>query len=77
MKTTQLAWFADSPDAGDPACICSLCGECIGEDDAPVVRMFDSANNVEARFHRGCAMYLYSRASNPDDGDDRPWLNRR
>lgn len=25
-----IAWFEDSPDAGDPRCICSWCGDVIG-----------------------------------------------
>ena len=49
-----ITWFRDSPDAGDPRCLCSWCGERIGEDEAPVIRMFDSDANTEARFHRGC-----------------------
>lgn len=30
--------FTDSPDAGDPACVCSRCGKQIPEIDAPIIR---------------------------------------
>lgn len=59
-----LAWFNDSPDAGDPRCICSYCSERIeqqaeGEDDflndyeGEPIRMWDGANG-EMRFHQRC-----------------------
>jgi|SRR5215471_1117179 len=54
---TTITWFTDSPDAGDPACICSWCGLPIGSDEAPPIRMFNSTvppAGVEARFHRFC-----------------------
>lgn len=53
--TKQIAWFADSPDAGHPTCICSWCGAGIGEHDAPPIRIVDSDAHTEARFHRRCA----------------------
>lgn len=28
--------FIDSPDAGHPACLCSRCGNIIGEDEIPM-----------------------------------------
>lgn len=49
----KIRWFALSPDAGDPSCICSLCGELIGEDDMPI-RAFDTEKDLEARFHTKC-----------------------
>lgn len=60
----KIRWFEDSPDAGLPECICSLCGEVIGtpwwensgaEDkgDFPI-RAFDTERNLEARFHIDC-----------------------
>jgi hypothetical protein len=52
MKTIQ--WFTDSPDCGDPACICSWCGRLIAEKDAPAIRLFDAGQNKEIRFHRAC-----------------------
>lgn len=51
----QITWFANSPDCGDPACLCSWCGKGIGEHDAPAIRLFDRDTNREARFHRRCA----------------------
>jgi hypothetical protein len=47
-----LHWFTDSPDAGDPACRCSRCGQIIEEDDGPVVRLFKETR--ELRFHPRC-----------------------
>lgn len=53
-----VRWHSDSPDAGDPACTCSLCGELIAEDDAPALRWTDLEANIEARFHRECGLPL-------------------
>lgn len=56
MATPQtITWFADSPDAGHPSCICSWCGTGIGEHDAPPIRLLHDTENKEARFHRRCA----------------------
>lgn len=49
-----IGWFYDSPDAGDPACVCSFCGLVITVEDAPPVRMWDPDERMEARFHMGC-----------------------
>lgn len=60
----QILWFTDSPDEGDPRCICSWCRERIeerpgGEDDLDDpdehggIRIWDSQNR-EARFHDRC-----------------------
>ena len=49
-----LTWFKDSPDRGDPACICSLCGEIIDEDEMPL-RAFRESDNAELRLHMDCA----------------------
>jgi hypothetical protein len=50
----QITWFANSPDCGDPTCICSWCYQPIGEHEAPIIRLFDSDAGTEARFHRRC-----------------------
>lgn len=50
----QITWFANSPDTGDPTCICSWCYQPIGEHEAPIIRLFNSDANTEARFHRRC-----------------------
>jgi len=50
----QITWFKSSPDAGDPTCICSWCEQPIGEDEAPIIRLFDTDANTEARFHWHC-----------------------
>ncbi len=43
--------FYDSPDAGDPACLCSRCGEAIEE--API-RAFPESGEYEYRYHPAC-----------------------
>jgi hypothetical protein len=63
----QIKWFDDSPDPGDPACICSLCGELIPEwpEDEPcdprgnVLRLYRKPSKAhphgqEARFCVDC-----------------------
>jgi hypothetical protein len=47
-----ITWFSNSPDAG-PDCLCSLCNEPIPEGTIPL-RIFDTDNNTEARFHNKC-----------------------
>ena len=51
-----LNWFEDSPDAGDPACICSLstCGKVIADGEMPL-RIFREQNGTEVRLHIQCA----------------------
>jgi len=53
MKT--IRWFSDSPDIGDPDCLCSLCGQVITEDDGPAIRVTSAIDDREARFHSWCA----------------------
>lgn len=66
--------FANSPDAGHPDCICSRCGEPIGEEVIPI-RVFTD-DNREYRYHPDCVGLavddLYW-----DDGselDDEEWI---
>lgn len=49
-----LTWFEDSPNAGDPGCICSLCKKLIEEVETPL-RMIRERDNHELRLHRHCA----------------------
>lgn len=53
----DLAWFEDSPDAGDPACICSYCGFAITEDQL-CYRTFCKTDNTEARLCDNCLQLL-------------------
>lgn len=46
-----IKWFFDSPDAGNPDCICSFCGRPISDEQGPAVRLFDTDTKMEARFH--------------------------
>lgn len=50
----RLRWFSDSPDAGDPACLCSLCLEPIVEGDLPI-RAWSASGKSEIRLHMACA----------------------
>lgn len=52
---SKLKWFTDSPDAGYPDCICSLCGKVIPEDEVPVRMWNQSSEPVkEIRLHWEC-----------------------
>ena len=53
----ELAWFEDSPDAGDPDCICSYCSFVIPEDDVPA-RFFSESGKCEIRLHTKCFQLL-------------------
>jgi hypothetical protein len=64
VKVTDK-FFYDSPDAGDPECICSRCGKQIPEKDSPILRCwpeksgdhgFDAAakGGTEFRYCRQC-----------------------
>jgi len=35
IRLQGIRFFTDSPDAGDPACVCSYCGERIEEQEDP------------------------------------------
>ncbi len=48
----ELKFWLDSPEAGDPRCLCSYCEEVIKE--APLIRFFDRGNNSEMRLHLEC-----------------------
>ena len=67
--SSRIRWFDDSPEEGDPLCLCSWCAERIediqdDEDDGydesgqtgPCTRMWQKANGqtLEARFHDRC-----------------------
>ncbi len=55
-------FFADSPDAGDPACRCSRCGLVIA---VTAVRMWDEEHGMpkgEYRYHPECLGLLVDQA---------------
>jgi hypothetical protein len=52
---SAITWFKSSPCAGDPSCLCSWCEQRIDEDDAPILRLWNTHTNQEARFHLRCA----------------------
>lgn len=47
----EIVWYKNSPDGGDPECLCSLCAKQIGENEQPI-RLF--GKDIEARFHDFC-----------------------
>lgn len=60
ISMDDLAWFDESPHAGDPNCICSYCGFVITESEIPI-RLFNGCqhpdcrlNGTEARLHLRC-----------------------
>jgi hypothetical protein len=59
-KRQSVRWFADSPDTGDPACLCSLCGTVIPEEDC-AIRCTNQKDNLEARFHERCFQIVDKR----------------
>ena len=61
----QVTWFADSPDAGSPDCLCSFCLTPIDEDDAPVLRALDQATGLEIRACHGCEGAFFNFTANP------------
>jgi hypothetical protein len=53
----KYEWHSDSPNCGDPNCICDECHLPITENQGPAVRIWDdpeSENCKEMRFHTEC-----------------------
>lgn len=46
----QLTEWTDSPETGDPRCLCSYCKEPFEEDDMPL-RMWPEGGRWEIRLH--------------------------
>ena len=65
----ELHWFDESPDAGDPRCRCSYCGERIEEEkddfgqEAHGLRMWCQDGQREMRFHDPCFYEVWSAVS--------------
>lgn len=68
----ELLWSNQSPDAGDPTCLCSACGAWISEDCLPV-RLFDTAKNLEARLCDACAGTWLGMKTFPDEDAEMPF----
>lgn len=49
----ELPFFEGSPDAGDPACICSYCGRQITAGQVPL-RIHSKDGKLEARLCQDC-----------------------
>ena len=52
IKTDKL--FQNSPDAGEPECICSRCGEVIDEEEIPIRAFVDDFRGGKYRYHPHC-----------------------
>ena len=65
----ELRWFADSPDAGDPLCICSYC-LCLIEEGAVPIRFFGE-DNREQQLHEDCFQTCISYGITDADGIPR------
>jgi hypothetical protein len=81
IKSTDK-FFYDSPDAGDPDCLCSRCLKPIPEEDAPIIRAlptdpgdhgFDekAEGGTEFRFCHSCcaSMGIHYTKTVEDDFD--------
>jgi hypothetical protein len=66
----ELAWFDDSPPAGDPACICSYCGFVITEDEIPW-RFYRPIDKTEARLCENCFRLLDKQVGGFRDKQER------
>lgn len=72
----SLVWYDDSPDAGDPACRCSSCGEPIPDGVMPIRLYRDLGNDrvLEARFHDVCLGQVSNMKIQPlPPVDDDEW----
>ena len=59
-----LKWFTDSPDTGDPACVCSYCAKVIPEGEVPLRAWRE--DNTELRLHINCAKIVVEEFSPPE-----------
>lgn len=77
VPMNDLGWSTDSPDVGDPACICSWCGKPI-ERGTPI-RLYwkrSPKDVLEARFHDACCEPVFGmkvQSLDDDDDDDDDW----
>lgn len=55
LKTDHI--FSDSPDAGNPACICSRCGQKISDVPVGIILAWPDEGG-EYRFHPECLIKL-------------------
>ena len=49
----ELAWYSDSPDTGDPACVCSYCNKAIPKGEL-CLRIANVLTGKEARLCEPC-----------------------
>lgn len=62
-----LKWFTDSPDTGDPKCICSYCTKVIEEGEIPLYAFRGEGKETkELRLHINCAKIVVVEFSPPE-----------
>jgi hypothetical protein len=54
----DLQWFRDAPAAGQPACLCSWCGEAIAAERDCVRLGYGDPERYELRCHALCFAYV-------------------
>lgn len=77
VPMTDLRWSTDSPDVGDPECLCSWCGTPIMR-GTPIRLYWERSpeNVLEARFHDACCEPVFElKVQSFDDDDDDRWLD--
>jgi hypothetical protein len=61
--------FHDSPDVGEPTCVCSRCGRPIEEDVVPIRAWIDEGRGGEYRFHPACVFPELEEDGECEDDD--------
>jgi hypothetical protein len=74
VPITSLSWSYESPDVGDPTCLCSWCGLVI-ERGVPIrlYRTISDDEVLEARLHDACCEPVLGMKVQSFDDDDIPW----
>jgi hypothetical protein len=62
--------FQDSPDAGDPTCFCSRCGQLIREETIAIRGWVDEGRGGEYRYHPACLGMTVIDDEEVDDGEE-------
>jgi len=71
VPITSLSWFENSPDVGEPTCLCSWCGLVI-ERGVPIrlYRTIMDDEVLEARLHDACCEPVLGMKVQSFDDDD-------
>jgi hypothetical protein len=77
MKALNITWFEDSPDVGDPACLCSVCLHPIKEGESEIRAVSVYPIDREARFHEKCFAEIDGTELTPPPLETRPLIETR